>query len=1006
MLLTCLAVGLISCKDTIDPRETRHPSQVQQQEASGPVTVLRLTCTFSFPNGGQGEVRCGEPGSGMKRVSKSVILPASSEYAAWLPYYLVKDTVTETWSFLSVVQNLLGQPIGTLDGTTAVGTKVAVTYGPVASAGTGTVSIINADGTGTFTAPNQQYFNYPGTVAPRAYSTYRTWNVHVPNTVTEVTMGVAISTDFPAEQNVPVLPPDSTPAWVSHDTSWVNHGDAPAGFLKSTIAVLFQDTASASDKRLAIALVNGVVIGGAPFLSGDGYYLVRIEDDGTGTQLRAAIEKLEALPQVYGAALVPRVRPSYLRPRDGTGWTTWSLNPDVLSSSGNTWAFEAINAPMAWGCSVGSASTKIGVVDIYFDSTDVAPNVISGRGLWGADPDSARHGGPVSAILAARGNDSTGITGVMWHAALMLDEPGNNEGVVLPMRVMQAVERLANGGASAINLSWERSYTGFLAPTANDSASSDEHYRFYIRPTLRRLQAAGKLPLLVVSAGNSNTDAYLNPFAHIRDDYPSSTIVVGGSTRSRERYHILPGMPAEADRRGSNYGPLLDIYAPGKDVPTEAVVSDSIAWITITGTSFSAPFITGIAGLLKSFDPSLTSTQLHDMILDGASRGGRAVADPQTSNTVYLANAYESLKLAAERPGAPLCGNRVWSDSGAIFAERGSGSKERLFTVGEPAGYVNVLHGGRRIQFVGTDSWDDFEYDYSNGQWAYAGDPYGLPPGVTGGTWNSEEQYNHDGDSVVYIQQSGGVDYTQFTVLLRGTSGTSQPRTLTSWSVPISVPGGDECVYKVAQMDYSDSIPRFIQYNCQLTVPQGVSTQASANPAYSPLGDRVIVTVNWTTSSTTGLSAWSPCPWSSVIHDTNVQSSMCRSSTSEAAGSDAKVYSIRTSDGNRTELPSIPTSSIYWRGVSETGKELVIGAGHGHTIARYEPSPDGAAVFRTVEILDELTNCRIEYRDLASGAVLRSIPTNDPCTSGWPANGTISPLRVARAQAPVFSTKN
>lgn len=95
MLLTCLAVGLISCRDTIDARETRPPSQDQQQDASGPVTVLRLTCTFSFSNGEQGEVRCGGAGTGTQGVSRSVIPPASSEYARWLPYYLVKDTVTE-----------------------------------------------------------------------------------------------------------------------------------------------------------------------------------------------------------------------------------------------------------------------------------------------------------------------------------------------------------------------------------------------------------------------------------------------------------------------------------------------------------------------------------------------------------------------------------------------------------------------------------------------------------------------------------------------------------------------------------------------------------------------------------------------------------------------------------------------------------------------------------------------------------------------------------------------
>lgn len=83
MLLTCLAGGLTSCRDTIDSRKAKSPSQVQQQEASGPVTVLRLTCTFNFfSNGEQGEVRCGEPGSEMKRVSRGASLPATSQYAA------------------------------------------------------------------------------------------------------------------------------------------------------------------------------------------------------------------------------------------------------------------------------------------------------------------------------------------------------------------------------------------------------------------------------------------------------------------------------------------------------------------------------------------------------------------------------------------------------------------------------------------------------------------------------------------------------------------------------------------------------------------------------------------------------------------------------------------------------------------------------------------------------------------------------------------------------------
>lgn len=299
MLLACLALGIIVCSDTIDPGEAKFPSQVQWREASGPVTVLRLTCTFSFSNGEQGEVRCGGAGTGTQGVSRSVIPPVSSEYARWLPYNLVKDTVTETWSFYSVVQNLLAQPIGTLDGTTAVGTRVAVTYGPVASAGSGTVSIINADGTGNFTDPDQAYFDYAGIVAPRAYSTYRTWQVHVPNTVTEVTMGVAISTNFPAEQNVSATPPDSIPEWFNSDTGMIGPTDSIGfRFTKNVVLVIFTDSSTIADRQLAVALVNGKVIGGEPVERGSGAYYLWVEDDGTGSQLWTITRRLSALPQV------------------------------------------------------------------------------------------------------------------------------------------------------------------------------------------------------------------------------------------------------------------------------------------------------------------------------------------------------------------------------------------------------------------------------------------------------------------------------------------------------------------------------------------------------------------------------------------------------------------------------------------------------------------------------------------------------------------------------------
>src|SRR6185312_11140663 len=103
--------------------------------------------------------------TGGSPVSASVILSATGTYAQFVPFNLVKDTVHQVWSFDAFLHNLMQQSIGTLNGTTVTGSKVFVTD-IEATQGTGTVSIINADGTGNFTAPNQKYFNYNQIVSP------------------------------------------------------------------------------------------------------------------------------------------------------------------------------------------------------------------------------------------------------------------------------------------------------------------------------------------------------------------------------------------------------------------------------------------------------------------------------------------------------------------------------------------------------------------------------------------------------------------------------------------------------------------------------------------------------------------------------------------------------------------------------------------------------------------------------------------------------------------------
>ncbi len=86
-----------------------------------------------------------------------------------------------------------------------------------------------------------------------------------------------------------------------------------------------------------------------------------------------------------------------------------------------------------------------------------------------------------------------------------------------------------------------------------------------------------------------------------------------------------------------------------------------------SGTSFAAPLVSGIAALLFAVDPTLTPAQVKQFIVQGAQRSGRLAGG------IPIVDAYESLKLAAQRKGAPLCGNRTWFRRGRVIVERGSG---------------------------------------------------------------------------------------------------------------------------------------------------------------------------------------------------------------------------------------------------------------------------------------------------------------------------------------------
>ena len=437
-----------------------------------------------------------------------------------------------------------------------------------------------------------------------------------------------------------------------------------------------------------------------------------------------------------------------------------------------------IDAPSAWGCSTGDSTTQIAVIDHGFrDPPDLYANAHRTLTYALDPPDTATHGLIVTGVFAAKGNDSTGISGVMWNVDLDLQDaqmsPGSNEiaSGADPYQVGYLVAELGRDGVRVVNISLAMEYfdaTGaYRAPLANYHDSSTALYA--VDEFLLGVNTAhddgihGPLPLLVIAAGNfaqpgasGTTDAWWAGLPILHDSLGANAVLVVGASTADRTIANFSGVNTSAHQ-------YVDIVAPGQGV--YSLDRNGNPQGPIAGTSVATPYVTGTAGLLLSFDPRLSQDSLRQLVLDGAAVGNRSVAMPGGAR--YLVNAYEPLRLAAKRTGAPLCGNRVWADSGHIIVQRDSATPERLESIGtlsstDAFGTMSVEQGGKRIGVCDGLTCTD-ELDYGKTGWV-AGS--GFTYQTNSGGARSSAGYSHDvvsNDTVVDAQPIGG-DRTRWSI--------------------------------------------------------------------------------------------------------------------------------------------------------------------------------------------------------------------------------------------------
>ena len=163
--------------------------------------------------------------------------------------------------------------------------------------------------------------------------------------------------------------------------------------------------------------------------------------------------------------------------------------------------------------------------------------------------------------------------------------------------------------------------------------------------------AESKDVLLVHGAGNDHADVDKEQFfptdvAEGTCEFVSNFINVGATTR-----HFDEGLVAPF----SNYGSKnVDLFAPGLSI--YAALPDSTFGFN-SGTSMAAPFVSGVAALIRYYYPSLSASEVKQAIIQSGLMYEGLVIVPGTAKAVpfrrlstsgRILNVYNALKRAGE----------------------------------------------------------------------------------------------------------------------------------------------------------------------------------------------------------------------------------------------------------------------------------------------------------------------------------------------------------------------
>lgn len=191
VLLSALAAA--ACTDR-SPTAAGEPDPGPEPGAPA-TTVAALECTARMDTG---SVACAPAAPQTGTAAGDVIVGSQGVYVQLTSSNVNYDSGTGQFTFDATLQNLIEQPLGTLDGTTMSPSRIFFFTGPSVVEGTGTAAVV-PDGFAFFTSAAQPYYTYGHLLQQGDVSPAHTWTFIVAPTVVRFVFTVYVSApvEFP-----------------------------------------------------------------------------------------------------------------------------------------------------------------------------------------------------------------------------------------------------------------------------------------------------------------------------------------------------------------------------------------------------------------------------------------------------------------------------------------------------------------------------------------------------------------------------------------------------------------------------------------------------------------------------------------------------------------------------------------------------------------------------------------------------------------------------------------